>query len=103
MSRIVANAKTYKADARIEGVQVQQMLAGGQEVIVGAVTDASFGKLVAFGLGGILVEVLKDVTFRLAPASEARRALHARRHPGGRDAARRARRRAGQPRGAAPS
>ena len=66
---ILANARRYKADARIEGVQVQQMLAGGQEVIVGAVTDGSFGKLVAFGLGGVLVEVLKDVTFRLAPAS----------------------------------
>jgi acetyl coenzyme A synthetase (ADP forming)-like protein len=50
-------------------VQVQQMLAGGQEVIIGAVTDQSFGKLVAFGLGGVLVEVLKDVTFRLAPAT----------------------------------
>ena len=48
---------------------MQQMLPPGQEVIVGAVTDPSFGKLVAFGLGGILVEVLKDVTFRLAPAS----------------------------------
>ncbi len=66
---ILGNAKAYKADARIVGVQVQQMLAGGQEVIVGAVTDASFGKLVAFGLGGVLVEVLKDVTFRLAPAT----------------------------------
>jgi acetyl coenzyme A synthetase (ADP forming)-like protein len=67
---ILANAKRYKADAKINGVQVQQMLAGGQEVIVGAVTDPSFGKLVAFGLGGVLVEVLKDVTFRLAPATE---------------------------------
>ena len=38
-------------------------------MIVGAVTDPSFGKLVAFGLGGVLVEVLKDITFRLAPAS----------------------------------
>ena len=66
---ILANAKNYKADARIIGVQVQQMLAGGQEVIIGAVTDPSFGKLVAFGLGGVLVEVLKDITFRLAPAS----------------------------------
>src|ERR1700752_530821 len=67
---ILANAKKYKADARIEGVQVQQMLAGGTELIVGSITDGSFGKLVAFGLGGVLVEVLKDITFRLAPASK---------------------------------
>jgi acetyl coenzyme A synthetase (ADP forming)-like protein len=68
---IVANARRYKADASIDGVQVQQMLAGGQEVIIGAVTDPAFGKLVAFGLGGVLVEVLKDITFRLAPATRA--------------------------------
>ncbi|HSS70705.1 MAG TPA: acetate--CoA ligase family protein [Casimicrobiaceae bacterium] len=68
---IMANAKKYNRKANLLGVQVQQMLAGGQEVIVGAVTDLSFGKLVAFGLGGVLVEVLKDVTFRLAPASKA--------------------------------
>ncbi len=66
---IMANAKKYNAKANLLGVQVQQMLAGGQEVIVGAVTDPSFGKLVAFGLGGVLVEVLKDITFRLAPAT----------------------------------
>jgi acetyl coenzyme A synthetase (ADP forming)-like protein len=68
---ILASAKKYKADAKIDGVQVQQMLKGGQEVIVGAVSDGSFGKLVAFGLGGVLVEVLKDITFRLAPATKA--------------------------------
>jgi len=67
---IVANAKKYKADANILGVQVQQMIKGGQEVIIGAVTDGSFGKLVAFGLGGVLVEVLKDITFRLAPTTQ---------------------------------
>jgi acetyl coenzyme A synthetase (ADP forming)-like protein len=66
---IISNAKKYKADAKIVGVQVQQMIKGGQEVIVGAMTDDSFGKLVAFGMGGVLVEVLKDVTFRLAPAT----------------------------------
>ena len=97
---IVANAKKYKADAKILGVQVQQMLKGGQEVIIGAVTDGSFGKLVAFGLGGVLVEVLKDITFRLAPATRSRCALDARRHPGGRDAEGRARQRPGRPRGA---
>src|SRR6266446_288922 len=68
---IVGNAKKYDVKASIDGVQVQQMLAGGQEVIIGAVTDPAFGKLVAFGLGGILVEVLKDITFRLAPATRA--------------------------------
>ena len=67
---ILANASKYKSDAKIEGIQIQQMLLGGQEVIVGAVTDGSFGKLVAFGLGGVLVEVLKDITFRLAPATK---------------------------------
>jgi acetyl coenzyme A synthetase (ADP forming)-like protein len=67
---IVANAKKYDKKAQILGVQVQQMVGGGQEVIIGAVTDPSFGKLVAFGLGGVLVEVMKDVTFRLAPASK---------------------------------
>ncbi|HEY4024587.1 MAG TPA: acetate--CoA ligase family protein, partial [Pseudonocardiaceae bacterium] len=66
---IIANANKYKADADIVGVQVQQQLGGGTEVIVGAVTDPTFGKVVAFGLGGVLVEVLKDVTFGLAPTS----------------------------------
>ncbi len=66
---IVANARSYDPDARIQGVQVQQMVPAGTEVIVGSVTDPTFGKVVAFGLGGVLVEVLKDITFRLAPAS----------------------------------
>src|SRR6266478_691829 len=66
---ILSNARAYNAQAKITGVQIQRMLSGGQEVIVGALTDPSFGKVVAFGLGGVLVEVLKDVTFRLAPAT----------------------------------
>ena len=66
---ILAAAKRHQADARIVGVQVQQQLPAAQEVIVGAATDPSFGKLVAFGLGGVLVEVLRDVTFRLAPTT----------------------------------
>ena len=67
---LLKNARAYKADASLGGVQVQQQVSGkGVEVIVGAVTDPSFGKVVAFGLGGVLVEVLRDVTFRLAPAS----------------------------------
>src|SRR5437879_1027372 len=68
---IIANAKKSNGKANVLGVQVQEMLTGGQEVIIGAVTDPVFGKVVAFGLGGVLVEVLKDVTFRLAPATEA--------------------------------
>ncbi|GAA2593580.1 acetate--CoA ligase family protein [Streptomyces axinellae] len=68
---IVGNARAYDAEARIQGVQVQRMAEPGLEVLIGTVTDPTFGKVVAFGLGGVLVEVLKDVTFRLAPASEA--------------------------------
>jgi acetyl coenzyme A synthetase (ADP forming)-like protein len=66
---IVENARKYDPKAEIQGVQIQQMLTGGHEVIIGAVTDPAFGKLVAFGMGGVLVEVLKDITFRLAPAT----------------------------------
>ncbi len=66
---LMHNARAYKADAVLAGVLVQgQVSRKGVEVIVGAVTDPSFGKVVAFGLGGVLVEVLRDVTFRLAPA-----------------------------------
>ncbi|MGB3439765.1 MAG: acetate--CoA ligase family protein [Actinophytocola sp.] len=70
---IIANAKAYKADADVTGVQIQEMVGGtgSTEVIVGATTDGTFGKVVAFGLGGVLVEVLKDVTFRLAPLDDA--------------------------------
>jgi acetyl coenzyme A synthetase (ADP forming)-like protein len=66
---IVDNARAYKADAEITGVQVQQMLSGGEEVLIGAVTDPTFGPVMTFGIGGVLVEVLRDVTFRLAPTS----------------------------------
>ncbi|MEX2163664.1 MAG: acetate--CoA ligase family protein [Sulfuricaulis sp.] len=71
-AKIIKSAKAYKKNAEIIGVQVQQMLTKGeaQEVIIGAVTDPSFDKVVAFGLGGVLVEVLKDVTFRLAPTTQ---------------------------------
>ena len=64
---IMDRARAYDPKAELIGVQVQQMLKGGTEVIVGSITDPSFGKMVAFGLGGVLVEVLKDITFRLAP------------------------------------
>jgi acyl-CoA synthetase (NDP forming) len=54
-------------DATIEGILVQRMLQGGRELIAGIVRDLSFGPLVMFGLGGVLVEVLRDVIFRVAP------------------------------------
>jgi len=66
---ILANAKKYKADAEIHGVLVLEMAPLGREVIVGSVNDTAFGPTVMFGLGGIFVEVLKDVTFRVAPFS----------------------------------
>src|SRR5260370_19840059 len=67
---ILANAGKYKSDAKIEGIQVQQMLAGGTEVIVGSITDGSFGKLVAFGLGRGLGGGLEGVTLRPAPGHQ---------------------------------
>ena len=70
---LVAVASEHSPGAAVDGVLVQRQVggeAGVQEVIVGAVTDPVFGKLVAFGLGGVLVEVMGDLTFRLAPVAE---------------------------------
>ena len=67
---ILANAKNYKSDANIHGILVQEMAPWGTEVILGSINDATFGPTMMFGLGGIFVEVLKDVTFRVSPVSE---------------------------------
>jgi acyl-CoA synthetase (NDP forming) len=65
--QILENVKKHKADAKIVGVLVQEMAPSSTEVIVGAIKDPQFGPALMFGLGGIFVEVLKDVTFRVAP------------------------------------
>ena len=67
--RVTENARRAKPDARIEGVTVQAMARPGREVIVGAVRDPQFGPLVMFGSGGVYVELMKDVSFRLAPVA----------------------------------
>lgn len=67
---IINNAKRYKSDARIKGTLVQEMITSAKEIILGAKQDPLFGPLVMVGLGGIYVEVLKDVVFRLAPIDE---------------------------------
>ncbi len=65
--QVMDSARAYKADAQLDGVLVQEMVSGGREVIVGVNRDSQFGAVVMFGLGGVYVEVLKDVTFRVAP------------------------------------
>ncbi|MGB9498485.1 MAG: acetate--CoA ligase alpha subunit [Dissulfuribacterales bacterium] len=66
-SYIMENAKKYKPDAAIVGVLVQKMVPPGQEVILGVNKYQGFGHLIMFGIGGIYVELFKNVTFRLAP------------------------------------
>ena len=57
-------------DASIEGVQLQKMLSDGREVIIGMVRDPTFGPMLMFGLGGVYVEILKDILFAIAPVNE---------------------------------
>jgi len=64
---LVYRATRFMPDATIWGCQIQQMVKGGREIIIGVNRDPQFGPLIMFGLGGIYVEALKDVTFRIAP------------------------------------
>ncbi len=64
---ILRNCRAYKADAHLTGVEVSEMVSKGMETIVGARRDGTFGPIVMFGLGGIYVEVMKDVSFRALP------------------------------------
>lgn len=66
---IMARVRRRMPDAQVWGVEVQQMVTGGTEVIIGVNRDPTFGPLLLFGLGGVYVEVLKDVTFRLCPVT----------------------------------
>jgi hypothetical protein len=64
---ILSAGRTAVPGATIDGVLVQEMVRGGKETIAGVTRDPSFGPLVMFGLGGIFVEVLRDVIFRVVP------------------------------------
>ena len=66
---IIHNCKAYKEDAVIDGIEIVEQVKSGMEVIIGARRDKSFGPIIMFGLGGIYVEVMKDVSFRALPLS----------------------------------
>lgn len=68
--QILKNVRKHQSKATIVGMLVQEMAPSSTEVIVGATKDPQFGPAIMFGLGGIFVEVLKDVTFRIAPVTE---------------------------------
>jgi acetyltransferase len=68
---LIDNARKYNSNARINGISVQEMIQGGSEVMIGMSQDPQFGPTIAFGLGGIFVEILKDISLRVAPLSPA--------------------------------
>ncbi len=67
---IMESVRAKAPGARIEGVSVQEMISGGVEVILGLKRDRTFGHMIMLGLGGIMVEVMRDVTFRVVPIRE---------------------------------
>jgi len=68
---LIENARKYNSNARINGILVQEMIQGGSEVMIGMSQDPQFGPTIVFGLGGIFVEILKDISLRVAPISPA--------------------------------
>ena len=68
---IVENVKEHKPNAHIDGILIQEMAPSSTEVIIGCIKDAQFGPTLMFGFGGTFVEVMKDVSFRIAPIGEA--------------------------------
>jgi len=67
---IIKNAKKYNKKAVIKGVLILEMIKGGKEMIIGSKLESGFGPVIMLGMGGIYVEVLKDVTFRIAPITD---------------------------------
>ena len=67
---IINNAEKYDPDAKINGVLVQEMIQNGTEVMIGMSQDPQFGPTIAFGMGGIFVEILKDISLRVTPLSK---------------------------------
>jgi acyl-CoA synthetase (NDP forming) len=67
---IIFKAKKYNKEAKISGVIVYPMVPQGTEIIIGMMKDLHFGPVIMFGLGGIFVEVLKDISFRILPIEE---------------------------------
>ncbi len=67
---IIENAKKYDSNAEIKGVLIVEMVNGGKEMIIGSKLEPGFGPVLMLGMGGIYVEILKDVTFRLAPVTD---------------------------------
>ncbi|MCL5069323.1 MAG: acetate--CoA ligase family protein [Actinobacteria bacterium] len=66
---IISNVKKYMPSAKINGISIQEMIESKKETIIGINKDSQFGPMIMFGLGGIYVEILKDVSFRIAPIS----------------------------------